>query len=138
MDDNEIDLKARIEQAVGDPKKNVEYLEDGIGPNFRVAIAPNGYIWFNVGVDLVSTQGYCDSKVARAMSRMLASVADEYDRIQTEVRAIEGLKNANNMIQLPLGLDSSGDIDAVVAREIAMEHEVAVDDAVVAAIQRFD
>ena len=138
MSDNEVDLTARLTAAVGESKQNVQYLEDGVGPNFRVALAPNGYIWFSVGVDLISSQGYCDSKVARAMANMLASVADEHDRVHAEIRAIEGLKSATNVIQLPLGLDSTQDVDDAAAREIAAEFEVAEDDAVVAAQLKFD
>ena len=138
MSDNEIDLSERIKQAVGDTKQNVEYLEDGVGPNFRVALAPNGYIWGSVGVDLISSQFYCDSRVARAMSNMLAKVADEYDKVHAEIRAIAGLQEASNVIQLPLGLGDAQDTDEATAAEIVMEHEAALDDAVVAAEQKFD
>lgn len=130
------DLDAEIDAAVGDEK--IEYLEDGIGPNFRVAIAPNGYIWFSIGADLISTQGYCDAKVARAMARMLVSAADEHDKILAELGAQEELPMANNVIDLSAARESRATDEEKIAEEVAAAHDEAVDDAVVAEAHKFD
>lgn len=116
--------------------ERVEYLEDGVGPNFRVAIAPNGYIWFSVGVDLISSQGYCDAQVARAMARMLVNAADEHDKIIQEIEAQDMLKDATNVIDLTEAVEAK---DAeVVEADVVAEHDDAVEDAVEAEAKNFD
>jgi hypothetical protein len=125
-EDNEV-VQA-VEDATGQPQENerVKYLEGGIGPNVRVAIAPNGYIWFSIGVDLISTQGYCDTQVARAIAEMFINAADERDRLELEIQAQALLAKASNVIDLNKFRDET------FAQEVSREHDQAVEDAVVA------
>lgn len=132
--DSENEVLDSIGAASGEPQQDerVEYLENGIGPNFRVAIAPNGYIWFSVGVDLISTQGYCDSLVARAMARMLTNAAEELDRINNEIEAQKMLSKATNVIDL--GTFRQRDEEQI----LSDEHEAAVVDAVTAEARNYN
>lgn len=148
MSDFEDELREVVEEAVGneDEKSHVEHLPDNIGPNFRVAIAPNGYIWLSLGFDVVSTQSYCDSSVARAMARMLNEAADEHDRIVQELENRTALEGAANVIEFPVAEDEDGEVseiniesaDGESAVEEAAEHQEAVEDAVVAEAEGFN
>lgn len=137
--DEDSGIQEAVDAAVGKDER-IEYLEDGVGPNFRVAIAPNGYIWFSLGVDLISTQGYCDGNVARAMAKMLEQAAKEHDRIMVELQAQELLKDATNVVDLSAVRQAKGltDSDEEAALAVANDHEIAVDDATEAEARDFN
>ena len=134
MSDIDAEVIQAVEEAIGQPQENerVKYLENGVGPNVRVAIAPNGYIWFSIGVDLISTQGYCDVLVARAIADMFNNAADERDRIEQEIQAQALLEKATNVI------DMSKFRDEAVGQHVAAEHDQAVEDAAVAEARRYN
>lgn len=134
MSDIDNEVSQSVEDVSGEPQENerVKYLENGIGPNVRVAIAPNGYIWFSIGVDLISTQGYCDTLVARAIAEMFVNAADERDRLEQEIQAQALLARATNVIDL------NGIRDGVVERQVVQAHDEAIADAVAAEAQSYN
>lgn len=134
MTDVDNEVVQAVEEVSGQPQENerVKYLENGIGPNVRVAIAPNGYIWFSIGVDLISTQGYCDTSVARAIAEMFTNAADERDRLETEIQARALLEKATNVVDL------AGFRDRVVEAEVVEDHDRAVEDAVISEVRGYN
>lgn len=93
------ELAERIPEA--DENSEVTHLPDNVGPNFHVSIAPNGYIRFSVGFDLMHASGFCDAEVARGMAEMLLNAAEAQEEVMEQITSQEDLAEASNVIEMP-------------------------------------
>lgn len=97
------EFQDKLDAAVGaedTDEENVTRLPNNVGPNAHVAIAPNGYIRFTLGFDLMHTTAFCDASVARGIADMLYEAADAQEEIMEEIQSQEGLKNAANVVNI--------------------------------------